>query len=133
MSSAIIYINGEDIEFMGNVTDKFLPYTNTNEVSRSGKVYTTTEAAVRTVTVENLMFEIAAYAEFKTFIAQCGSKKFNVSMVFDEDCAADLANGNKTVHYTGCVLQGEPEYSYFERKITGFEFAYSDVVTHIGL
>ena len=42
MAIARLYIDGEAWEIMGNVVDSFLPYSNTVEASRSGKIYATT-------------------------------------------------------------------------------------------
>ena len=133
MSSATIYIDGDALSFMGNVTDKFLPYNNTIEAARDGRIFVTSEAAVKTVSVDDLKIDIEEFPAIKQFFSECGSKKFNVSIVFDEDCASDLGNGNKTYHYIDCIIQGEPEFSIFERKISNFEFGYSRSFIKLGL
>lgn len=122
MTTARLYVDGEAWEISGNVTDSFLPYSNTIEASRSGRVYATTEARARLVTVENIMADLDEFADVVAFFESCAASttRFNVTVAFGEDCA----DGFTEYHYTGCLVSGEPEYSLFERRITSFEFAY---------
>ena len=126
MALARIYVDGEPWEIMGNVTDSFLPYTNSVESSRSGRIYATTESRVRTVSVDDVKLNIDEFDEIQNYFTTCGSKRFNVSVAINEDCPGgiDGSEGAIEYHYISCVLQGEPEFSLFERKIGNFEFAY---------
>lgn len=126
MALARLYVDGQTWEIMGNVTDSFLPYTNTVEASRSGKIYATTESRVRTVAVDDVKLNIDEFDEIQAYFTTCGSKRFNVTVAINEDCGPGTigAEGLIEYHYINCLLQGEPEFSLFERKIGNFEFAY---------
>ena len=91
MAIARLYIDGEAFEIMGNVTDSFLPYSNTIEASRSGKIYATTEARVRTVKVDDVKLDISEFDEIQSFFSNCGSKRFNMTVAINEDCGPGLA------------------------------------------
>jgi len=126
MAIARLYIDGEAWEIMGNVVDSFLPYSNTVEASRSGKIYATTESRVRTVKVDDVKLDISEFDAIQQFFTGCGSKRFNVTVAINEDCAPGLAgpDGYIEYHYVNCLLQGEPEFSLFERTVKNFEFGY---------
>lgn len=129
MALARIYVDGEPWEIMGNVTDSFLPYTNTVESSRSGKIYATTESRVRTVSVDDVKLNIDEFDAIQNYFTTCGSKRFNVSIAINEDCPGALTGDGAIEYiYLNCLLQGEPEFSLFERKIGNFEFAYESRV-----
>jgi hypothetical protein len=124
MGVSQLQIDGQTWEIMGNITSDFLPYTNTVEASRSGKLFTTSEAKAKTVTVENIMLDPNEFSVIKAYFSQCGSKRFNVTVSKDQDCGTGSVQHN----YINCVLSGEPKYSLFENKMSDFEFAYE---THI--
>lgn len=120
MSIARFYVDGESWEIMGNVADSFLPYTNSLEASRSGRVYATTETKVKTLKVDEIKAEPDEFQAIADFLSNCASKRFACTVVFDEDCG----EGFTEYHYTNCLLSGEPEFSIFEKKISGFEVGY---------
>lgn len=123
MAIARLYVDGEPWEIMGNVTDNFLGYSNTVEASRTGRPYVTTESKVRTVAVDTVKLDIREFDQIVEFFDTCSAKRFNVTVAFNEDCPDD-ADGFTEYHYVNCVLQGEPEFSPFERALSNFEFAY---------
>lgn len=136
MALARLYVDGEPWEIMGNVTDSFLPYSNKVEASRSGKIYATTESRVRTVKVDDVKLNIDEFDAIQAYFSTCGSKRFNVSVALNEDCALGAVGAEEAMeyHYINCLLQGEPEFSLFERKIGNFEFAYeARVINDAGL
>lgn len=126
MAIARVYIDGEPWEIMGNVVDSFLPYTNSVEASRSGRNYATTESRVRTLAIDDVKLDISEFENIQLFFTGCGSKRFNVTVAINEDCGPGLAGADGYIeyHYINCLLQGEPEFSLFERKIGNFEVAY---------
>ena len=132
MTIARIYIDGDALEIIGNVTDKFLKYSNELMASRGGRIYASTESKVPTVTVENLMFDNDEYPPFEQFLNSCSSRRFNCTVEFLNDGCGDAVSAaiaGLEYNYIDCIIQGEPEYSFAERKISGFEFGYSRLVT----
>lgn len=121
MAIARLYVEGQPWEIMGNVVDSFLPYTNTVEASRGGKIYATAESRVRTVAVDDVKLDPSEFDAIQVFFSTCSSKRFSVTVALDEDCE----DGALEYIYLGCLLQGEPEFSLFERKISNFEFGYT--------
>ena len=130
MAIARLYIDGQNFEIMGNVVDKFSAYNNTLEASRSGKIYATTESTVRIVKVDDVKLDISEFDEIRSFFSTCGSKRFNVTVSINEDCASAVAGEDGYIehHYINCIIQGEPEFSIFERKISNFEFGYESCI-----
>lgn len=124
MSVARFYVDGENWEIMGNVVDKFLPYTNSLEASRSGRIFSNTETKVRTVSVDDIKLDTSEFEAIESFLVNCSSKRFNVTLSIDEDCPETAAEFN----YLNCIIEGEPEYSPFEKKISNFSFGYEDRV-----
>lgn len=122
MSTARLYVEGESWEIMGNVTDSFLPYENSLEASRSGKIYATTEAKVRTVEVDEIKIDLTEFADIVAFFESCkaSTTRFSVTVAIGEECD----EGFIEYIYTNCLIQGTPEFSLFERKVENFEFGY---------
>lgn len=122
MSTARLYVEGESWEIMGNVTDSFLSYENTLEASRSGKVYGSTEAKVKTVSVDEIKVNLDEFEEIVAFFDSCkaSTNYFSVTVAIGEDCD----DGFFEYVYTNCLVQGSPEFSLFEKKIENFEFGY---------
>jgi hypothetical protein len=133
MALARLYIDGEPWEVMGNVVDSFLPYTNSVEASRGGRIYASTESRVRTVSVDDVKLDINEFEAIANFFSGCGNKRFNVTVALNEDCPADLENGYTEYHYVDCLLQGEPEFSIFEKKVSNFEFGYGQRIIRNGI
>ncbi len=121
---ARLYVDGESWEIMGNVVDNFLPYSNTLNPSRGGKIYATTEAKVRTVTVDEIKLELNEFDDIVKFFESCqaSTNKFSVTVSIAEECK----DGAMEYIYTNCLIQGEPNFSLFEKKIDGFEFGYEN-------
>jgi hypothetical protein len=127
MANAVVIINGDQIEFMGDITISPLPYTNTAEASRSGRVFTTSEAKPRTLTIEGIKVDLSEIKRFTQFFETCGTKRFTLTVVIDEDCAEEDGGANR-YHFVNCVLQGEFEAALFGRSVSGFEVAYEQCI-----
>lgn len=122
MTLARIYVDGQNWEFMGEVTDKFLPFTNTLAASRSGRIYATSEAKPRMLTVEEIKVNPDEVEEIEAFLIECSTKRMNITVSLDADCAS----GEQEFIYLNCLLSGDPEHGMFARKISGFEVGYED-------
>lgn len=122
MARARLYVDGETWEIMGNVVDSFLPYSNSLEASRSGRIFSTTETKVRMLTVDDVKLDVDEFEDIAAFLQECASKRFSVTVAIDEDCG----DGSTEFHYLNCLIQGEPSFSIFEKKISGFEVGYED-------
>ena len=122
LANGNIFVDGESWEIKGNVTDKFLAYSNTLEASRGGKLYASTETAVKMVSVDEIKLDLNEFEDIAAFFQGCkaSSTKFTATVAIADDCD----EGSLEYVYTGCLMQGEPEFSFFEKKITGFEFGY---------
>lgn len=122
MATARLYVDGEGWEIVGNITDNFLPYTNTLEASRSGRIYATTEPKPRTVTVDDIKVELDEFEDVVDFLESCkaSNNRFAMTVAIGEDCD----DGFMEYHYIGCLISGDPSFSLFERKISGFEVGY---------
>lgn len=129
MAIARLYVDGESWEIMGNVVDNFLPYSNTIEASRAGRIYATSEAKVKTLSVDDVKLDITEFPDIVEFFESCtaSTNRFNVTVAIGEDCS----EGFVEYHYTGCLIQGEPEFSLFEKKISGFEVAYETRIVKV--
>lgn len=123
MATARIYVDGESWEISGDVKDSFLPYENSLEASRSGKVYATTEAKVRTVSVDTIFCQLDEFDDIVKWFESCeaSTNGFTVTIAIGEDCQEPYE-----YIYTGCLLNGAPEFSLFNKKIESFEFGYSN-------
>jgi hypothetical protein len=128
MASAQIFIDGQSLEFMGNVTDKFTNFINEAEASRSGRVFVKSEAKAKMLSVDSIKVNPRDFEEFVAFFSTCGSRRFTLTVVLDDDCD----DGSLTIDYLNAFLVGEPENSFFERTISGFEVAYETRVTTDG-
>jgi hypothetical protein len=113
---------------MGNIEDDFLPYENKATPSRSGRVYAVTDAKVRTVKVDSVMVDDSEFEAVRDFLSVCSSRRFTVTVDQGTDCGTIAGGGSTRTIYTQCLIQGSPTHSKFERKISGFEFAYTDSV-----
>lgn len=122
MATARLYVDGEAWEISGDVTDSFLPYENTLEASRSGKIYATTEARARTVSIDNIFCQLDEFNDIVKWFESCtaSTNGFAVTIVIGEDCEEPVE-----YIYTGCLISGTPEFSLFNKKIESFEFGYS--------
>ena len=132
MGLARLYINGEPWEIMGIVVDNFLGYSNDLQAARSGRIYANTESKVKTVAVDSVMADEDEFPLIDDFLNSCSGRRFNVTVEFTADNCGDVLGGlvaGLEYHYLDCMIQGEPEYSPAERKISGFEFGYSQRVT----
>lgn len=123
MAIARLYVDGESWEISGDVKDSFIPYENSLEASRSGKIYATTEARARTVSVDTIFCQLDEISDIVKFFESCtaSTNGFTVTVAIGEDCAEPYE-----VIYTGCLISGTPEYSLFNKKIESFEFGYSN-------
>ena len=125
MSYARFIIDGQDWEFAGDIEDKFLPYSNTLSATRSGRIYSESQPAVRTVTVGDIMADPAEFAIIEDFFKNCGSRRFVVTIVLGEDCGVD--NGSARYIYTGCLIDGDsPTVNMISKKVSDFAFGYED-------
>lgn len=122
MATARLYVDGQSWEISGEVKDSFLPYENTLEASRSGKIYATTEARARMVTVDTIYCQVDEFDDIVKFFESCkaSTNGFTVTVAIGEDCQEPYE-----VIYTGCLINGTPEFSMFSKKIESFEFGYS--------
>lgn len=123
MAIARLYVDGESWEISGDVKDSFLPYENSLEASRSGKIYATTEARARTVSVDTIFCQLEEFDQIVKFLEGCNASTngFTVTVAIGEDCTEPYE-----VIYTGCLISGTPEFSPFNKKIESFEFGYSN-------
>lgn len=123
MAIARLYVDGESWEISGDVKDSFLPYENSLEASRSGKIYATTEARARTVSVDTIFCQLEEFDQIVKFLEGCNASTngFTVTVAIGEDCQEPYE-----VIYTGCLISGTPEFSPFNKKIESFEFGYSN-------
>lgn len=122
MAIARLYVDGESWEISGEVKDSFLPYENSLEASRSGKLYANTESRARMVTVDTIYCQLDEFEEIVKFFESCNASTngFTVTVAVGEDCQEPYE-----IIYTGCLINGTPEFSMFSKKIESFEFGYS--------
>lgn len=124
MAFARLIIDGEDIEFAGDVTDKFLGFSNTNSASRSGRLYTDSQATPKVVEISDIMADPTDLERLKAFFETCGTKRFVVTIVVNDQCA-DPTEGRARYIYTGAVLEGDsPTANLMTKKVSDFSFAY---------
>jgi hypothetical protein len=133
MAIAQVYIDGAAIDFMGNTEDSFLGYTNTVEAARSGNIFVSSEPKAKTLKIDDLKMEPDQFETLSNFLSNCGSKSFNITLSKNEDCGGSLQNAFTEDNYIKCYLTGEPSYSHFENKISGFEVAYQNKITRSGI
>lgn len=127
MAFARLIIDGEDINFAGDIEDKFLGFTNTNTAARSGALYTESQASVKMVSVSDVMANPAELERLKAYFADCGTRAFIVTIVLDENCG-DTSVGRARYIYTGCRLEGDsPTVNLITKKVSDFAFAYENV------
>jgi len=128
MASGQVFIDGQPWEIMGNVTDKFTSFINEAEASRSGRVFVKSEAKAKMLSVDSVKVDPQDFEDLVAFFSTCGSRRFTLTVVLDDDCD----DGSLTIDYLNAFLVGEPEFSIFERTISGFEVAYETRVTTDG-
>ena len=124
MANARLYIKGEGLDFAGSVKDKFRATINETQTARSGVNYPKTVVATKTLSIDDVLTTRKGFIKLVAFLNDCDNQKFPVTVAFDVACGT--GEEPSEFIYTGCTLEGEPEYDMFENKITGFVFAYEE-------
>ena len=124
MAFARLIIDGEDINFAGDVEDKFLGYSNTTTASRSGANYVESQPTPKMVSIGDILANPAELERFAEFFANCGTRRFVVTIVIADNCAGPNDGAARYI-YTGCVIEGDsPTANLITKKVSDFAFTY---------
>ena len=124
MAFARLIIDGEDLDFMGDIEDKFLGYTNTASASRSGRNYIESQPTPRMVSVGDIMANPDDLERIEDFFTNCGERRFTATIALSDGCDSPI-DGASRIHYINCVLEGDsPTANLITKKVSDFEFSY---------
>lgn len=122
MGFARVIVEGVDWEFAGTFEDEFLGTENELTATRQGTIYADPKAAVKRVTITDIMAPPDQFEEIADFFESCGTRRFVVTLVLGEDCDDDGTNG-RYIYYR-CILDGRPSIDRIAKKMSNFAFGY---------